>query len=115
MKLFSILLLLVGVGILNAEEMGQVPSDLGVAPVSGEASAAEEGLEMEEGVDSPYVESGLTEGQQLYLDKQAQEKENIEQEDADSRQLEAESAATEALESPYEGVEPVGAPLEVVE
>jgi hypothetical protein len=79
-----------------------LPEDPGIAPVSGEARAAAEGLEMEEGVLTPYVNEGPTEAQQVYENKKAQEDEAVEQEDADSRQMEAEAVLNESLE-PQEG------------
>jgi len=103
MKLY--LILLAGMS-LSFSAVAQTPENMEVAPMLGQDVAAEEGLEIEEGVQSPYVEGGVSEAQQLYVDKNAEEKEEIEQEDADSRQMEAEAEVNESL-NPMEELTPV--------
>jgi len=85
------------------------PEDQGIAPVSGESQAALEGLEMEEGVETPYVDEAPSEAQQVFVNKQAQEQEELAQENADSEQMEAQAQVNESLEQPVVEQESPGA------
>lgn len=89
----------------NAQEV--VPEDAGIAPVSEEAQAASEGLEMEEGIAQPFEPTGPSEAAQVYADKAAEEREQIAQEQADTQNMEAQAELNESLQ-PESGTEWAG-------
>lgn len=97
MRRIFLLPILLPMGVFcNAQEVA--PEDAGIAPVSEEAQAASEGLEMEEGIAQPFEPTGPSEAAQVYADKAAEEREQIAQEQADTQNMEAQAELNESLQ-----------------
>lgn len=101
-RTFLLTLFIPMVVICTAQE--PAPEDAGIAPVSEEAQAASEGLEMEEGIAQPFVPQGPSEAAQVYENKDAEQRERIAQEEADTQNMEAQAELNESLQAPeWEG------------
>ena len=84
----------------ESEELQEIPSDRGVASPTQADDLAMQGLRVEEGLGESEPQ-GITEAQKTYIDKKAEEDEEIRKEEADAELDQAEAAEISATTQPY--------------